>query len=66
MTKTYTVSTITEIDGRIATEEVGTYADKVKAMNVAKRAAHTRKDCETYGPTSLAYIGKDITAVVAW
>jgi accessory colonization factor AcfC len=66
MTK-YTISTVTtDQAGKIASKTVSTYADKIKAMNAAKRLARTRKDCVTYGPTSIAYVGKDITAVVAW
>lgn len=63
MADTYTVTTI-DADARQV--EVGVYADKVRAMNAAKRAARTRKDCEVYGPASLCYVGKDATAVVAW
>jgi hypothetical protein len=67
MTKTYLVSTVaTGTDGRIQTSTVGRFADKAKAMNAAKRAAHTRSDCKTYGPSSLCYVGREITAVVAW
>ena len=60
---TYTVSTVTR-SGEIAV--LGRFCDKAKAMCAAKRAAHTRTDCQTYGPTSLAYVGREVTAVVAW
>lgn len=64
---TYTVSTVYRDDtDKIATTEIGRYSDKVRAMNAAKRAARTRDDCISYGPSSLAYVGNDITAVVAW
>lgn len=63
MTKTYTVTTI---NSDLSTAEIGKYEDKAKAMTVAKRAARTRKDCQSYGPSSLAYVGREITAVVAW
>jgi hypothetical protein len=51
---------------RIITSRIGAFADKGEAMKIAKRAAHTRKDCITYGPSSLAYVGSELTAVVAW
>ena len=60
---TYTVSTV---DREIKTAKVGEYEDKAKAMKEAKRAARTRRDCVTYGPTSLAYVGREVTAVVSW
>lgn len=63
MTKTYTVTTI---NADLNTVEIGKYDDKIKAMAAAKRAARTRKDCQSYGPTSLAYVGSELTAVVAW
>ena len=63
---TYTVSTVREINDQITTEHVGTYADKIEAMRAAKRAARTRKDCETYGPSSICYVGREATAVVSW
>jgi len=63
---TYTVSTIRAAGLVIVTEHVGEYERKDKAMAAAKKAAHTRRDCQTYGPSSLAYVGDEITAVVAW
>lgn len=63
MNKTYTVTTI---NPDLTTAEIGKYDDKIKAMAAAKRAARTRRDCQTYGPSSLAYVGREITAVVAW
>lgn len=63
---TYTVSIIREANDRVETNVIGTYADKSKAMRAAKRAARTGNDCELYGPTSLAYVGREATAVVAW
>lgn len=63
---TYTASTLTEINGQIAVAEIGRHSDKGKAMQAAKKAARTRSDCQPYGPSSLAYIGRDVTAVVAW
>ena len=65
---TYTVSTVThDSDGRISVSlPIGTYTDKAKAMRAAKRAAPGAKDCTTYGPSSLAYVGRAVTAVVAW
>jgi hypothetical protein len=63
----YVVSTISrDATDRIVTERVGEYQRKDKAMAAAKKAAHTRRDCQTYGPSSLAYVGDEITAVVAW
>lgn len=62
----YTIATdATEIGG-LKQAKVGEYASKAKAMAVAKRAARTRKDCQTYAPDSLCYVGKDTTAVVSW
>ena len=67
MTTTYTVSTVSTSDaGLIETTAVGRFADKAKAMAAAKRAAHTRSDCQHYGPNSICYVGREITAVVAW
>jgi hypothetical protein len=64
---TYVVSTVSRDEGdRIITSRIGAFADKGEAMKIAKRAAHTRKDCITYGPSSLAYVGSELTAVVAW
>lgn len=66
---TYTVSIVRYANDRndcVQTDVVGTYADKIEAMRAAKRAARTRKDCETYGPNSIAYVGRETTAVVAW
>jgi hypothetical protein len=63
---TYTVSTIINTERGIETAAIGTFADKVEAMTAAKRAARTRRDCQIYGPSSLCYVGRDITAVVAW
>lgn len=64
---TYTVSTVTRDESdQIVTCQIGTFADKLKAMKAAKRAAHTYADCRTYGPTSLAYVGQKITAVITW
>ncbi len=63
---TYLVSTVDTMNSQIHTDEIGRYDDKTTAMKVAKRAARTRRDCVTYGPTSLAYIGREVTAVVAW
>ena len=64
---TYTVSTVSHDESdQIISLQIGTFADKAEAMKAAKRAAHTRKDCINYGPTSIAYVGRDLTAVVAW
>lgn len=63
---TYVVSAVDTMNSRIHTDEIGRYEDKVDAMKVAKRAARTRRDCVTYGPSSLAYVGREVTAVVAW
>lgn len=63
---TYTVSTVSRIDGLITAADQGRFADKSSAMKAAKRAARTRSDCISYGPTSLAYVGREITAVVSW
>lgn len=63
---TYVVSTVDTINSQIHTDEIGRYADKIEAMKVAKSAARTRRDCVTYGPSSLAYVGREVTAVVAW
>ncbi len=60
---TYTVTTISR---EIETAIIGRYADKIAAMKAAKRAAAARKDCVPYGPSSLAYVGREVTAVVAW
>jgi hypothetical protein len=60
---TYTVTTISR---EVQTAELGRYTDKIEAMKVAKRASRTRKDCVTYGPSSIAYVGREVTAVVAW
>lgn len=63
----YKVTTVSMAgDSRLVFGEVGTYEDKTKAMNEAKRAASTRENCIIYGPSSIAYIGQDITAVVSW
>jgi hypothetical protein len=66
MTKTYTVSTVREQDGRVTTAPVGAFRDIRKAFAAARRAAHTRKDCVNYGPTAVAFVGREITAVVIW
>lgn len=67
MTTTYHLATVyTNEAGLIATKQIGTFEDKSKAMNAAKRAAHTRSDCQLYGPNSICYVGKEITAVVSW
>ena len=63
MTKTYSVYLVTPTEPN---ELIGRYDDKAKAMAAAKRAAHTRRDCETYGPTSICYVGREATAVVSW
>lgn len=63
---TYLVTTITRSDDRISTTTVGSYADKETAMRTAKRSARTRSDCRKYGPSSIAYVGREVTAVVAW
>lgn len=65
--KTYTVSTARENEeGLIEITVIGEYATITKAMNAAKRAAHTRSDCQPYGPSSICYVGPEISAVVAW
>lgn len=64
---TYIVSTIArDANDMIVSAEVGRFTTKAKAMSAAKKAARTRSDCRSYGPSSLAYYGRDITAVVAW
>ncbi len=60
---TYTVTTVTS---EIETAVLGRYTDKIDAMKAAKRAARTRSDCQPYGPSSIAYVGRELTAVVAW
>lgn len=62
----YTLTTDTAEIGGLKQVKVGEYVDKAKAMNAAKHAARTRKDCQNYGPSSLCYVGKDTTAVVSW
>ena len=63
----YKVSTVQNSDDSpVSVTEVGTYSSKIKAMTAAKKLAKGAKDCQTYGPRSLAYYGEDITAVVAW
>jgi hypothetical protein len=57
---------VTTVDEDTACHEIGRYAGKLKAMMVAKKAAQTRTDCVCYGPSSLAFVGRKITAVVAW
>lgn len=59
----YTVSTI-DADARIT--EIGSYPDIERAMKAAKRAARTRSDCEKYGPESICYVGRELTAVIVW
>lgn len=63
--RTYTVSTIAIVDDRVTTCKVADCSTKAAAMKIAKRLA-LAKDCQTYGPSSLAYVGRDLTAVVAW
>lgn len=66
-TETYYVS-LSYIDenGLVTVREIGTFGSKARAMSAAKRAARTRKDCVPYGPSSIAYVGRDATAVVSW
>lgn len=66
MRTTYNVYIVTLSADGIEQAKMGEYADKAKAMNAAKRAARTRKDCQPYGPDSLCYVGPDATAVVSW
>ena len=63
MTKMFTVSAV---NAEAKTTLIGVYADKIDAMKAAKKAARSRRDCEPYGPSSIAYVGREITAVVAW
>lgn len=63
---TYTVSTVTtSANGLVTATNIADFDDKAKAMKIAKRLAKAR-DCQSYGPSSLAYVGHDLTAVVAW
>ena len=57
---------VTTVDENAVCVELGRYAGKLKAMMVAKKAAQTRSDCICYGPSSLAFVGRKVTAVVAW
>ena len=66
MTKTYTVSLVSEINNQITSKDVGTYTDIDRAISAAKKAARTRKNSINYGPSSFAYVGREATAVVAW
>ncbi len=63
----YIVSTVTRDEEGHPTEikRCG-YDDKIKAMSVAKGYAFGAKDCLTYGPSSIAFYGNDVTAVVSW
>ena len=66
MTQAYTVSTVQLVNDQVVADKIGSYPTKSEAMAAAKRAAKTRSDCTIYGPSSLAYHGQDITAVVSW
>jgi hypothetical protein len=57
---------VTTVDKHSACSEVGRYKGKLKAMMVAKKAAGSGYNCVPYGPTSLAFVGRKVTAVVAW
>ena len=62
----YHVGTVyRDADDKIATREHN-FASKAKAMDKAKKLAETANDCVSYGPTSLAYVGEKLTAVVSW
>ncbi len=65
---TYVVSTVSrdEKGNLVLPPPIGTFTDKRAAMKAAKRVARTRRDCVKYGPTSIAYVGRELTAVVAW
>lgn len=65
-TTTFTVSTVTEINGKIATAKVGDFATVSKAYAAAKKAAGKGAAFSAhYGPTSAAYVGSTVTAVIA-
>lgn len=64
---TYQVTTIRLEDNKLSFGQPADYADKIKAMKAAKKAAgRAAKFDGHYGPTSFAYVGRDVTAVVAW
>jgi hypothetical protein len=69
---TYTITTVWDDEARgICTQQIATMSNKIIAMQLAKKLAKGGRggrvsDCMTYGPSSLAYYGEDITAVVAW
>jgi hypothetical protein len=50
----------------IKATKIGSFASFSKAATAAKKAARTRRDCINYGPTSVAYVGNEATAVIVW
>lgn len=66
MTTTYNVYLVREINDRITSDLLSTHTDIDLAIRAAKRAARTRKPGSRYGQDSLAYVGREATAVVSW
>ena len=64
---TYHVETAEFVDGNLKTDAVGNFADMISAMKAAKKAAgRTPRFDSHYGPSAVAYIGHDRSAIVAW
>ncbi len=49
----------------ITSDQVGTHDKIDTAMSAAKKVARCRKSVK-YGPMAIAYVGREVTAVVSW
>lgn len=60
--------TVTVIrDGNLGGDVIGRDLSRQKAFDAAKKAAgRGAQFSASYGPTSCAYIGREVTAVIAW
>lgn len=67
-TRNHTVSVIKDEGGRVSVSEISTGLDLTydQATRLARRESGLGAVFRKYGPTSIAYVGRGITAVVVW
>ena len=65
--KTFLVTAISENEaGELQFNELGSFPTKPAASKAARNAAGKGSEWANYGPSSFCYVGKEVTAVVAW
>lgn len=64
--RSYSVYLVRSINDRIAVEDLADSMTREQAMAAAKKSAGRNPEFRNYGPTSIAYVGNGLTAVVSW